>query len=109
MLDFEAFKAALEGKDREAWLDFYAEDAEWIEYRGPEPIRRQGREIINAFLVGVCSSPVVLRLSDEVVGWERAAFRVDADLGNGHSIIEHVIVHTDGGLITRQVDVEFWV
>ena len=52
--DFEAFKQALEGQDIAKWLAFYADDAEWIEYRHNAPPRSPnrmiGREQIGAFL-----------------------------------------------------------
>ena len=34
---FAGYRAAFEGKDVERWLGFYAEDAEWIEYRRTDP------------------------------------------------------------------------
>jgi ketosteroid isomerase-like protein len=110
--DFAAFKRAFEAKDFAAWIACYAEDAEWTEYRGHNPPRSpnvmRGREAIARFLEGVCAAPITIRLEDEVVGGDRAAFRVWVTLADGRRIVEHVIVHAADGRITRQIDVEAW-
>ncbi len=46
--------------------------------------------------------------ADEVIGPDRAAFRVWVTLRDGRRIVEHVIIHYADGRITRQVDVEAW-
>ncbi|MCC7276480.1 MAG: nuclear transport factor 2 family protein [Alphaproteobacteria bacterium] len=110
--DFVAFKEAFVGKNRDAWLGFFADDAEWIEYRhnAPprSPNRMSGKQQIGSFLTGVCGAPVRLAISDEVLGRDRAAFCVTCELPNGNRIIEHVIIHVRDGRIARQVDVEAW-
>lgn len=111
--DFEGFKNAFTSKDVDAWLSFYARDAEWIEYRHTHPPRApnrmSGRSQICAFLSRIKSSNVTLSISDEVIGPCRAAFCVTCVLADGVSrIIEHVIIHFVAGKITRQVDVEAW-
>ena len=64
---------------------------------------RQGRGSVNTIeiLEG-------LEIGDEVIGPDRAAFRVWCTLPDGRRIIEHVIIHYADGKITRQVDVEAW-
>jgi len=37
--DYDAYRAAFEAKDVARWLAFYAEDAEWVEYRHSDPPR----------------------------------------------------------------------
>ena len=110
--DFAAFRAAFEEKDVPRWVARYAEDAEWIEYSDATPPaaprKHRGRGEIRRFLEGVASSPVTLRISDEVLGAERAAFVVTCTLPDARRILEHVIVHHVDGLIVRQVDVEAW-
>lgn len=34
--DSTAYRAAFKAKDAEPWLAFYAEDAQWVEYRPTE-------------------------------------------------------------------------
>jgi ketosteroid isomerase-like protein len=110
--DFDAYRRAFTAKDVDAWIGFYAEDAEWVEYKPAAPPRApvvmSGREAIAEFLAGVAASDVVLEIEDEVVGRERAAFRVVCRLGDGRRDIEHVIVTIRDGRIVRQVEVEAW-
>jgi len=111
--DFNAFKQAFESQDVDAWASFFAEDAQWIEYRHTHPPRSPnrmaGREQISAFLSRVKSSNVSLVITDEIIGPDRAAFCVTCTLEDGiRRIIEHVIIHYTNGSITRQVDVEAW-
>lgn len=110
--DFTRFRLAMETKDVGAWAACYAEDAEWLEYKHSyppsAPRRMSGRGQIEAFLSRVRASGVTLRVSDEVVGAERAAFCLWCELADGRRIIEHIIVHFCHGQITRQVDVESW-
>lgn len=86
--DFDAFRAALEGRDVERWLPFYADDAEWLEYRHTNPPR----------------SPNVMR------GHARRRARGVPRSGRrgGRRIIENVIVDHRDGRIVRQVEVEAW-
>ena len=49
-----------------------------------------------------------IALSEEIVAPGRAAFRVDVELPDGRQVVEHTMIWTDGGSITRQVDVEAW-
>jgi ketosteroid isomerase-like protein len=110
--DYEAFRRAFCSKDVGAWLAFFTEDAEWVEYRHTKPPRdpkvMRGRAAIEEHLRLVEDSPVEFVMSDEVLGEERAAFRVVCDLPGGKRIIEHVIVELEDGRIARQVDVEAW-
>ena len=110
--DFFAFRVAMESQDVSAWTGFYAEDAEWLEYKHSYPLksprRMSGRAEIQAFLARVATSGVDLRVSDEVVGSDRAAFCLWCRLPDDRRIIEHIIIHFRDGRITRQVDVESW-
>jgi ketosteroid isomerase-like protein len=110
--EFEAFRAAVESGDAEGWSALYAPDAEWIEYRhgeGPgNPNRIAGRELIAAFIAGVCSAGLGLEISNEVVAAERVAFRLDVRLPDGRVVIEHVILELSEDGIARQTDVEAW-
>ena len=109
--DFAAFKRAFESQDADAWLAFYA-DAEWFEYRHNAPPRAPnrmvGKQQIGDFLRRVKASNVKLSIGDEVIGDTRAAFCVTVVMASGKRIIENIIVHLDGGKITRQTDVEAW-
>ena len=110
--DFAGYRAAFEARDVPRCLAYYADDAEWIEYRHTDPPRApnvmSGRGQIQTFLERVAALPLTIELSDEVIGKERIAFACIVTLDNGDRIIEHVIAHLRGGLIARHVDVEAW-
>jgi ketosteroid isomerase-like protein len=110
--DFAEYKRAFQAQDVDAWLAFYADDAEWIEYRHSNPPRNPnrmaGREEIRAFLNRIKAAGIQIALSDEVLSGTRTAFCVTCILPGGKRIIEHVILHHAGGKIARQVDVEAW-
>jgi ketosteroid isomerase-like protein len=108
--DFPAFKRACTTQDLAAWIAFFADDAQWIEYRPGHPPASprvlSGRGQIAQFLVRVKGSNITLAIEDEVVGPTRAAFRAWITLPDGKRIVEQVILHHSRGRITRQVDVE---
>jgi SnoaL-like domain len=112
IFDFPAFKRALVTQDVAAWTAFYADDAEWLEYKESypprSPRRMRGKREIAEFLARVKSSNVELVIEDEVVGPDRAAFCLWCTLPDRRRIIEHIIIHCRDGRITRQVDVESW-
>ena len=112
MFDLSGYKRAFEAKDVDAWIAFYAEDAEWIEYT-PEappraPVVMRGKAAILDFLRGVAADPVRLSITDEVTAGDRAAFMVTCDLGDGRRAIENTVITLRDGLIVRQVEVEAW-
>jgi ketosteroid isomerase-like protein len=110
--DFAGYRAAFEVKDAARWLEYYTDDAEWVEYRHTDPPRApsvmSGRAEIGAFLERVAALPLTLELSDEVIGEQRIAFACMVTFDNGDRIIEHVIAHLRDGLIARHVEVEAW-
>lgn len=110
--DFAAYSAAIERKDVATWSTFFDDAARWLEYRERNPPRApnvmHGIAQIRSFLEGVAASPVQLRVSHEIVGAERAAYRLTVTFGDGREIIEHIIVELVGGRIVCEVDVEAW-
>jgi ketosteroid isomerase-like protein len=110
--DLAAYKRAFEAKDVEAWIAFYAEDAEWIEYTPEAPPRApavmRGRAAIRAFLEEVAADPMRLSIRDEVSAGDRAAWMVVCELSDGRRAIENTVATLREGLIVRQVEVESW-
>jgi len=110
--DFAGFRAALEARDAGRWLPYYADDAEWLEYRDASPPRSphvmRGREAIGAFLAEIAASRIELAISNEVLGDERAAFTITVRRADGRRMIENVIVDHRDGRIVRQLEVEAW-
>jgi ketosteroid isomerase-like protein len=74
--EFWAFKDAFERKDAYRWVQFYADDAEWIEYKPSappsNPLRMVGRKRIAEFIASLERSDIKISLSKEVLGRERA-------------------------------------
>jgi ketosteroid isomerase-like protein len=110
MFDFEAFRAAVEGRDADRWLAFYADGAEWVEYRhrASSPRVHRDREDIARYLDYVRRTDAELAISNEVVGEERAAFTLTATRPGGGLIVENAIVELRDGKIVRQHEVEAW-
>ncbi len=110
--DLGAYKRAVEAKDVEAWLAFYADDAEWLEYqpgRPPaNPRRHAGRAEIRAYLEYIRGELEPLVVSSEVAAGDRAWFALWMDLGAGRRFVEHCLLELRDGLIVRHVDVEVW-
>ena len=110
--DFATFKDAFERRDLARWLPFYADDAEWIEYRHASPPRAPNRMVgkgqIADFLARVCGADFGITIADEVIGAGQVAFRVDCVFPDGKRVFEHVIARVEDGKISRQVDVEAW-
>ncbi len=96
MFDFTAYKAAIEARDHEAWLGFFAHDAQWVEYRPENPPRSpnvmSGTDEIRAFLDRIAPVPAELRISHEVLGARRVAYRLTVTFAaDGRQIVENVI------------------
>ena len=110
--DFAAFKRAYEAKDADRQIGFYADDAEWIEYRNQDPPHRPnrmiGRQAIEDFLRRVTALPITVTIEDEIVTKDRVAFRVWVGLSDGRRIVEHAMLYLRDGRIARQVEVEAW-
>lgn len=110
--DFAAFKRAFERRDLDSWVSFYADDAEWIEYRHFSPPRSPNRMVskqqIAEFLSRICSADFGTTIVDEVIGGDRFAFSIDCTLPDGKHIFENIMIHTENGKVVRQVDVEAW-
>lgn len=108
--DFPAFKDAFERKDAKRWTGFYAEDAEWIEYKPSAPPRAPismvGKREITKVLETNARSDLDLALDDEVLGAGRAAFSITCTFPDGNRVFEHTIFEIAEGKIIRQVDVE---
>jgi len=112
VFDIAAYKRAVEAKDVEAWLAFYADDAEWLEYQPTRPLssprRHVGSAEIRAYLEFIAGEPEPLVVSDELASGDRAAFAIWMTFADGRAFGEHCIVTLRDGLIVRHVDIELW-
>ena len=110
--DFDGFARAVRALDAEAWLSYFDDEAEWVEYKHSRPPSAprliRGKEEISAFLGRIAGGGIEVELGDEIVGPERAAFCLWVTLPDQRRIVENVIIHFRNGRIVRQVDVEAW-
>lgn len=110
--DAGRFVDAMRTRDADAWADFFAPDAEWLEYRhhNPprDPQRREGNVSIHEFLKSVCADNRYLHVEDLVAGEESVWFRRMVRRDDDRMMIEHVHLRIENGLIAREIDVESW-
>jgi ketosteroid isomerase-like protein len=112
VFNFQAYRLACETKDAASWIDFFADDAEWLEYRNQDPPSRprrlSGKAEIREYVDWLAASPLARSIENELVGTDRVAFRIWTDLRAGLRVVEHVMLEIVDGKIHRQVDVEAW-
>ena len=110
--DLDRFLDAFRAKDLRRWADWYADDAEWVEYRHQNPPRdphvMRGQKEIGAFLAMICVAELEITVDHVVPGETSAAFMVTVTMPDGRRIIENVIIEIADGRVCRQIDVEAW-
>ena len=110
-LDFESLRRAIEGKDPEALVGFYAEDAELRIVNTALPdgpaFELKGRAQIERYLRAVCDQEMdCLVLEDGVVlGEGSVEFREVCSYPNGSAVSVRTTLKVAGDLIVRQTDV----
>ncbi len=110
-LDFRSLKGAMEGKDPDALLAFYAEDAELRienaalpEGRGVFELR--GRAQIERYLRAICEQEMECLLLEggAVYGERSVAFVGSCRYPDGGALRVETMLEVEGGLIARQID-----
>jgi steroid delta-isomerase len=98
---FSRYFQAMNVKDREAWLDCFADDASHEDPVGTPP--NVGREAIGRFFDEVTQIPITVRAAADpiVVGNEALAFvEADAEIDGRRirmsRIVDHVVLTPDG-------------
>jgi ketosteroid isomerase-like protein len=110
--DFEVLRRAIEGRDAETLLGFYADDAEVITVNrtstpsSPNVLR--GKEAISVYLRDVCGREMTHRVENEVVGEDRVAFQEACEYPDGVRVLGAETLEVRDGKIVRQVNVEAW-
>src|SRR4028118_1727698 len=90
-LDFEVLRRAIEGRDADTLLGFYADDAEVLTVNrnstpsSPNVLR--GKEAIAEYLRDVCAREMTHRVENEVVGEYRVAFQEACDYPDGTRVL----------------------
>jgi SnoaL-like protein len=114
VFDFEGWRTAVESRDVERWLSFFADGAQWVEYRPGNPPASPrvlaGKDAIRLWLEEIGPTPADLRVTHELVGDRRIAYRLTVTFAeDGRQIVENVIADLDAdGRVVSQVDVEVW-
>ena len=111
-LDFEAMRRAIEERDAETLIGFYADDAELHTVNknttpsSPNVLR--GKEEISEYLRDVCSREMTHHVENEVVGEGRVAFFEACEYSDGTHVLGASTLELRDGKIVRQVNVEAW-
>ena len=111
-LDFETLRQAIEGRDAEKLVGFYADEAEVLTVNrnttpgSPQVLR--GKEQIAEYLRDVCGREMTHRVENEVVGESRVAFQEACEYPDGIRVLAAQTLELRGGKIVRQVNVEAW-
>ena len=109
-LDFWALRDAIERKDPDALLGFYAEDAGLRIVHEALPDGRafelKGKAQIERYLRAVCDQDVTCAVRGEAVFGERSVAFVEAcSYPNGTPISISTTLEVEEGLISRQIEV----
>ena len=108
-LDFTALRQAIERKDPDALLSFYADDAELRVENAALPeggaFQIKGRAQIERYLRAVCDQEVGRAVRGEAVfGRKSVAFVETCRYPGGAPVHVHTTLEVEGGLILRQID-----
>ena len=110
--DFEIVRRAIEGRDADTLLSFYADEAEVLTVNrnttpsSPNVLR--GREAIAEYLRDVCAREMTHRVENEVLGEGRIAFQEACEYPDGTRVLGAETLEVREGKIVRQVNVEAW-
>jgi ketosteroid isomerase-like protein len=111
-LDFEALRRAIEDRDADALIGFYADDAEVQTVNSrttpSSPEVRRGKEQIAGYLRDVYGREMTHRLENEVVGENRVAFHEACEYPDGTRVLGAETLELRDGKIVRHVNVEAW-
>jgi hypothetical protein len=111
-LDLETLRRAAEGKDAEAMLGLYADDAELVRVdrnnTPSSPMTLRGIEAIGEYYRDVLGREMTHRIEGEVVGEGRAAFNWACEYPDGTRVLSAATTELRDGKIVRQVMVEAW-
>jgi ketosteroid isomerase-like protein len=109
--DATAFRRAFEGGDVDA-LGLVTEDVEWqvVDRKTPpgSPMVVTGRESLQAALRDVHGRGLTMRLEDEILAGDRAAFACRCRYPDGREVLSNILLSTQVGRITRVSEVQAW-
>ncbi len=111
-LDFEGLRRAIEHRDPEVMLGFYADDARLsiANASAPHapPFELCGKAEIAKHLRSVFNQNTSHRVAREIVGEDRVTFLEACQYQDGSRIMVETTLEVRGGKIVRQADVVTW-
>ncbi len=111
--ELDALRQGIEGRDAEAMLSLYADDAELVEVDRTNPPKSprvfQGKDAIGAHLRDVCGRDMTHHLERPVVAGDRIAYTEACRYADGTGVLCMTTADLDSdGKIARQVAVTAW-
>jgi ketosteroid isomerase-like protein len=110
--DVDALARAIEGRDAEAQIAMFTDDAviTTIDHEHPPsaPDVVSGREAIAAQLRDVCSRDMTHEVPDAVLAGDTLAYRIDCRYADGTRVACHATARLRDGRIAAQHGVQAW-
>ncbi|WP_439580618.1 nuclear transport factor 2 family protein [Elioraea sp.] len=107
-----AIKRAIEARDGQTFIGFYADDAEIrvIDRNNPpsRPREIRGRTAIRAFWDDMCSRNIAHRVDVTIAEGHRLAFTQDCTYPDGAKVFGIAVLELAGGRILRHTVVHAW-
>ena len=111
-VDLERIWRAFEGRDPEAFIDIYADDAELqvVDCNTPpsSPMILRGKEEIAAYWRDVFGRRMTHSLQHKFDGEDGIAFNLACEYPDGSKVLATMMFDLREGKIKRQVDVQVW-
>lgn len=108
----EDLRRAIEQRDLDLMLGFYADDAEihTVDRNTPpsSPYKLRGKDEIAEYLRDVFGREMTHRVENEVVGEDRLAFTEACEYPDGTRVLAAETCELRDGKIVRQISVQAW-
>lgn len=111
-VNIDALRRAIEGRDVERMVAFYADDAEMrvVDPNHPPraPLELRGKEEIRNYLDDIFGRDLVHHVEEEVVGPDRISFQEACTYPDGSRVVGSQVVNLRDGKIARHLSVQVW-
>jgi hypothetical protein len=111
-LDLDTLRRGIEGRDIDAMLSLYADDAEISvvdqRHTPSHPQVMRGRDQIHAFLSEIFDRDITHRVDHIVAGDHSVSFIERCEYPDGSRVLSSSVLDTTGGRIVRQEELQAW-
>jgi quercetin dioxygenase-like cupin family protein len=111
-LDLDALRQGMEGRDIDAMLRLYADDAEISivdqRHTPSHPQILHGRDEIRVFLSEIFSRDISHQVDRMLAGDRSVSFMERCEYPDGSRVLASTVLDIDGGRIVRQEEVQAW-